>query len=403
MIPCYVAGLAVLYEVCVGKAQIALIVVCMISATAIEQNRAEYDSAKAILEKHRESAFRMDGSPAAKKALNDEWDFLASYSATFLDSHPLSMLKAALNNLDHDMDSQIVQLQAGLVLVAVRQNEEGTVFLLSNKGSTYRRVWTIAEAHAQTDVQRNLLAAWRVASSGNDCLDKKPTPAPGACGPLYAQIGALSPDKKGRARFYVDAGYEQEMGATIRMQTSVWAWDGTAAELLYIDFHYSMIDANQGTRVAGDKLIVVKKDEFKSFFACGACEGRQLEERLRVGPDGTTKLGTVSLYPDLDRIDNLRYRIAKERPTASLASNQVVERLRPIIAEPKQESAKIEKDWFSVGMLADWATHTSKGEKQVCFVADDIGRLDFTMKANPDGWFVTNVTVNSDAFDCHKH
>jgi hypothetical protein len=183
----------------------------------------------------------------------------------------------------------------------------------------------------------------------------------------------------------VDAGYAQGAGATIGAQTSVWSWDGNTARLLWIDVHAVMVEQKLGIEFADGILTVGEKEEFRSFFACGSCEGRQVAHRLKITPTTIQDLGTFSTTPELDLVDELFWRLANGRQTADIAAAQVARLLKPQILAAKISSQKIYPDYFSTGMLMDVSVTQSGALKRLCFTVDDIGRLYFTIREAPTG------------------
>lgn len=371
-----------------------------------------YREAKHIYDEHSQPGFQHDDSPAALKALKDMWAASAD-EVTQLLSHNQGAtamdIDTALCNLESQTDcapssdgANVVKLAASLFLVAQSSEETGTVFVVGLRDGKPGLLWSINTAEPQQLDRRGLLAAWRVDRSGNAC-GKATGYNFARCGPLYAEVGLLTPTATGEPRFYIDAGYAQAAGATIGHQTSVWRWDGTIANLLWIDTHLVMIDQKTGNSFSDGVLTIGEKVEFRSFFSCGSCEGRQMLHRLRVTPSGIEDLGKTSTTPELDLIDELFWRLAHGKETSDIASPQVSHLLKPQIFESKALSKKIESDYFTTGMLGDVAITRGNSTKQLCFTVDgDIGRLYFTLKSTPGGQMtITHVVQPSGQFgDC---
>ena len=194
------------------------------------------------------------------------------------------------------------------------------------------------------------------------------------------------------------------MGATVGHQTSVWRWDGDSATLLWIDWHDFMIDQKIGTEFSDGILTIGEKDDFRSFYGCGSCEARQMVRRLHITPTGIVDLGKTSTTPELDLIDELFWRLANNKPTAELAAPEVSRLLRPQIASAREESKKIDSKWFSVGMLGDVSVKRNGDTESVCFTADDIGRLFFTIQSSHlvERRLVKVIQPTGDYGDCPK-
>ena len=352
-----------------------------------------YRFAEKMLERHKqEYDFLHDDSPEAVAALKSMWAASADAVVQFLTNRPAATpadISQALCQLEPapagcEMPtpdrSNVAQLGPQLFVVSEFSSEVGTVFVVGLRDGKPELLWSIGSAAAQSNDRRGLIGAWRAERAGGACRDKGTKYKPGACGGLYADLGLLTPDGDGRPRFYVNAGYAQLMGATVAHQTSVWRWDGDSATLLWIDLYDFMIDQNRSVEFHDGILSMEEKDEFRSFYSCGSCEARQMLRRLRITPNGVEDLGKVTTTPELDLIDEVFWRLAYGKPTEDIASPQVAELLKPQMAAAKRKSRKIAHDWFSTGMLGDVAyTHDGNVER-VCFTADDIGRLYFTVQ-----------------------
>jgi len=162
-------------------------------------------------------------------------------------------------------------------------------------------------------------------------------------------------------------------------------WDGESAKLLWIDWHDFMIDQKIGTEFVNGILTIGEKDDFRTFYGCGSCEARQMVRRLQVNPDGIVDLGKITTTPELDLIDELFWRLSNNSATADIANPAVSRALRPQIMSAKVESRKTDPKWFSVGMLGDVSVRLDGSSENVCFTADDIGRLYFVIAKNQTG------------------
>lgn len=371
-----------------------------------------YREAKHIYDEHSQPGFQNDDSPAAIKALKEMWAASADNVIQLLSHNPGATamdIGTALCNLESQTDcapssdgANVVKLAASLFLVAQSSEETGTVFIVGLRDGKPDLLWSIDTAEPQQLDRRGLLAAWRVDRSGNAC-GKATGYNFARCGPLYAYVGLLTPTATGEPRFNIDAGYAQAAGATIGHQTSVWRWDGATARLLWIDTHLIMIDQKTGNSFTDGVLTIGEKVEFRSFFSCGSCEGRQMLHRLRVTPSGIEDLGKTSTTPELDLIDELFWRLAHGKETSDIASPQVSRLLKPQIFESKARSKKIESHYFTTGMLGDVAVTRDNSTEQICFTVDgDIGRLYFTLKSTSGGQMtITHVVQPSGQFgDC---
>jgi hypothetical protein len=360
---------------------------------------SRYQEAKHQLESHSPSQdFLDDDSAAAVQALSDMWRASADAVVKLLVEQPgattqqISLVLCKLDGPSADCKDgngpapDVIQLGPQLFAAALFSGEVGTVFIVGPRKGKPTLLWSIEDAAPQAMDPRGLLGAWKLDRAGGKCREANSEHKPGTCGPLYAALGLLTPDSNGHPRFYISAGYAQIMGATIGKQASVWRWAGDRADLLWIDWYDFMIDQRLGDHFKEDILSFGEKEEFRSFFACGSCEGRAVMQRLRITPDGVDNMGKQSTMPELDLIDELFWRLSEGKSTASIATLQVSQLLRPQIVDAKRESHKIEPNFFSVGMLDDFSVHRSAQGTKVCFTADgDVGRLYFTLHRDADG------------------
>jgi len=354
-----------------------------------------YRDAVKVFRGHTQGDFLHDDTPAAIEALQRMWSASAESVVQLIARNPDATTKevdTALCELfpagdcgeKEGAQRSALALGPHIFLASQFSGEAGTVFIVGMRGGNATELWSINLSAPEKIDPRGLLDAWKANRAGEHCRQKDSGHPPGTCGPLYADIGVLTPDAKNRPRFYIDAGYAQIMGATVGHQTSVWRWDDDTARLLWIDWHDFMIDQKIGTEYKDGILSVGEKDEFRSFFSCGSCEERQMVRRLRVTPTGIEDLGKVSTTPELDLIDELLWRLARGKSTEEIASPEVSRILRPQVAAAKQESKKIDPNWFSTGMLDDVSIKRDGAFEQVCFTVDgDIGRLYFTLQDSP--------------------
>ena len=120
------------------------------------------------------------------------------------------------------------------------------------------------------------------------------------------------------------------------------------------------------------------KDEFKSFFACGSCEGQQLDWTIRIGPDRIDDLGMTSAAPELDLIDTLYDRILNAKPVTDLASPAVVKALESKTEAVRKEASGSD-DPPTLGMLWDWKVAVEGQRTKLWMSTDDGGSYLFTI------------------------
>jgi hypothetical protein len=164
-----------------------------------------------------------------------------------------------------------------------------------------------------------------------------------------------------------------------------------------------MIDQGMGTSFDEDKgtLVIGQKGEFRSFYDCGQCIERPLEQRVLVTKLGVEDLGVRSLAPEMDAIDEFLWRLSHGLPTSGAASTQAAQLLRSQVLESTHESRKIDKTFYSVGMVSD-VTRLTKTGAEVCVDSDDLGVLIVQMRRTADGgYFITHIAQpGGDAAAC---
>jgi hypothetical protein len=394
-----------------------LLIACACPSLIAQPSVQTYRDADVAFRVHvRDYDFLHDDSPAAVQALSAMWSatqqavlqLLAARSgatAQDIDKVLAQLDPADQSDSAHDDTGRpfAVQLASGLFLVTHFTGEAGTVFVAGFHNG-HPILWTIDHAAASENDPRGLIAAWRADRAGGKCREENSGHPPGTCGPLYASVGSLPPDANGHPRFYIDAGYAQTMGATIGKQTSIWVWDGDAAHLLWIDWFDFMIDQKIGTEFSDSVLSIGQKEDFRTFFGCGSCEARQSVRKVRLTPTAVEDLGKESTTPELDLIDELFYRLANDMPCADIAAPSVSKLLMPQLIDAKKESTKIEPGWTSVGMLGDVSVQPNGDTEEVCFTADDIGRLNFKVhmtNGKPDR-FLSVTQPDGNYEDCPR-
>jgi hypothetical protein len=384
------------------------------SGLLAQTSRERYETAWKILEAHTpQNDFWHDGSPEAITALTAMR--LVSQDAV------VELLRNKPNSTDQDIEAtlcqvrtsfldcgkddkpkaQVVNLGPQLFVIALRFDyESGAVFIVGSHGGKTSALWSINAAASQSLDSKGLLQAWRADRADEGCLDEHSGHLPGTCGPLYASVGALPSDVEGRPRFYINAGYAQLMGSTIASQSSVWRWDGDHATLLWIGLHEIMINQQHSVDFVDDILGFWEKEDFRTFYSCGSCEGKQVIERFRITPTSVDYLGKQTTQPELDLIDELFWRLAHGQPTSNIASPQVSSLLSAQIRRETRESQKIDKDFFSIGMFGDSFPTFFPGGEKFCFTADELGHLEFTIRPSSSGHNrLTSVSQPSGNFE----
>jgi hypothetical protein len=267
------------------------------------------------------------------------------------------------------------ELAPGLFAITSFVNEIGSVMVVGRRWNGARVLWSIATAGPQAVDKEHVLDAWRAGQAKESCREKAHEEGWGRCGPMFGRVNVLPPDARGRPRFYVVGEYAQAMGFTVGMQTSVWRWDTDHAELLWIGSYGAMIDSELRDTFEDEVLRLGEKEDYRTFFSCGMCEGREVWQRLKITPDGVEDMGKVAVHPELDLVDELFVRLSEGKATEDIATPEVARKLRPLFPKPGA-------DGVSFGMFEN-DTAMVQGGKSMCFTADEIGRLYFTLRDRP--------------------
>ena len=367
------------------------------------------------------SAHRPDGmtwhddSGDAVAALNAMWsavtqvgvDFLAAHGAADAQdlSHELASLLPETNpRLGPPLSADSVEIRPGLFLVAFNSYPAGTVFAIGrNSRGAAAVIWNLSLGGAQINDPLHLLASWHSSRAGNTCVTKNAY-ASGVCGPMTSvSIGSIPPSGNGEPRFYISATNAKDMGATNDEQISVWKWASSGPKLEWINLYAKGGEEEtvpNGVEYKNGMLRISEKHEFRTFTSCGSCAGRQMIRQIRVTPDGLQDQGLKSVHPELDLLDNLFRKIANGQAATAIASPQVVDFLRPLLMAAQGESRQIDPNWFSVGMLTGHKMTPHVKGYSLCFQADELGPLSFTLEPTSIGYFVSHVSENHDAKQC---
>jgi hypothetical protein len=300
-----------------------------------------------------------DGSqlnhPALTRGLVQQaWDSLGDFVA-WRAGRPLPRAAPAyaeaLSELGPRPSTTLTQLDPRTTIISVGDAGIGHVMIFT-QARDHIDVWHIDTAAPKTGEGFAALSCWTpLGDRGRPC-------SPNA-------IGVLPDNAAGAHRFYVNAGYAQAAGGTRGSQLSIWRWNGHAAEPLYVESYVTGGDAPaEGASVAGDVIRIGKKARYQTLDPCGACDGSQQVERLAVtADDHIDNLGTVSLTPELDLLDQIYTRVRQNQDVGELASQAaltVIERSwQPMIGREVHNLFINE---------AETATHDN-GRTQLCFRA----------------------------------
>ncbi|MGD0190493.1 MAG: hypothetical protein ABSD74_07115 [Rhizomicrobium sp.] len=322
-----------------------------------------------------------DGSEAAQGAVAREWSLIEQIAAAELDA-TMDLTKQPIAD---GVDANAIPLAGDTWLVSADIDGLGTVLVAKQSDSGFRSVWNIRQLDDGQLKAFPLLATWSVA----DAMALREFPF----GPMRGSIGSLGSDDFGRPLFYLDADYTAQEGNDCAYQLSVWAWDGGKAVPLLMHPYGQTLEATTGLEFRAPFLRLHEKDAFTTFFVSAPEPGRQMMWTALMEGDGVRDLGRKSLVPELDAVDELFVRLLKHLPTESVAAPKVAAFVSDALrnADLYVDSADPDNIYGAVGELWEGeVTHTEKGTI-LCFSADNLDNLAFTLERKDGGTFVTQV------------
>ena len=370
---------------------------CPAAAGPVEDEAAIH-AAEAALQDHFDGLF-LDDTPTAPALLDASFTAVRQWGVSYLNAHPgVSATAFAAAILKVAGDTSVVDLGGGAFLVAQPDGGAGQVFILAPGVGGATTAWSMAQA-SQAPGANPLLRAWLPARAQDGCRPTVPDSAWATCGPLQADIARLPDRADGKARFYVDATYSQRAGATLGAQISLWTWNGHTATPDVVGRYDWEVDQTVRTHLAGPLLTIHEKDDFKTFYACGSCEGRQLIWTLKLTPSGVQDLGKRSLEPDLDLIDELIDRSIRRAPTADIAAPAAAALIGKAV-DAKRHEFQPTVSRPAVGMLMGWSERGVAARRIVCVAIDTFGQFDFTFAGAGAARRIAAVTPIADDKEC---
>lgn len=350
-----------------------------------------YAAAQKVLNAKCDQFCGYDLADAAEvKALDDLWDATEDWTAAFLTSHSLRDLTRTIEKRETDAlnrrpnntaaPDSVTPLAPDLYAFTAQWGEAGTVFLAQKQAGHWQVVWDIRKADTKAFP---VLTSWRSEAARNNCREHASDDHYADCGPLFGAVTVLRPDAQGRPRFMLRATYAQFAGMTVGNQISFWRWNGHAAEPLIAKTYAFMIDDSSATEtVTPDRATLWVKDEFKSFYACGGCIGRQVHWTFRVLSDRIIDEGQKPVVPEMDAVDALLDQRLAHKPAADLASTEAIASLDRILAPLGKDGLSMESDHT--------VKHTATGAS-VCLSTDALPATRFDLIRRGSGFFVTAV------------
>lgn len=316
-----------------------------------------------------------DGKPGTDRLVAAQEQAVQRWVADWLDLHPHAdpaALADAGKRLHDDWSISAVRLSHGDMLVAAAMVWPGSVFILgTDPRGGYHLRWSLSQPQHRLDrAADHALSLWQPAVQNSHFPSHWIMGAP--------DIGRLPDGADGAARFWIAASYQNDMGATITRQLSLWSWRGDRARpLLLSDFDLGL--AQHEPMLRGTILHVPSKSDWHSFGACGMCAGRVVDLRFAVGPDKVRALPTPTQTPELDLIDrvysSLLWRYSARSLATPAALRIIREKLHDRIAEKDPELRGY------AGMVMGWNRWSDHGRRWACLSVDGSGALAFAFDA----------------------
>jgi hypothetical protein len=366
---------------------IALLGPCPAIAQSFQQADRELRAAEKLFQGAHEWVVPED-TPRIRALMKREWHAEQVWAAAYLARYPgathAELRHPQLGKRDIPLTFDFAHLGRGAFLVAARDGEVGTVFILAPGDGGLTPIWSVTDARTPAGLARgNELHNW---SADCSVLYSKQR----ICLPLWGRIGILPSKADGTERFYIDATYAQDAGATVANQFTIWDWNGAKATPRYLKIYLMMVEQPTGLRHRGDTIILRMKEDWGHFHSCGQCNGRQRDLTLKLTPSGQQEFGVRSIHPELDRIDLLIDRVLAGKPAGDVASDQAIAMVRSQLSEnlaqmkdPKQaDIAPL------LGMVMNYRITHRKRETQVCLDLDSDISNRFTLLGNR----ITSVT-----------
>lgn len=311
-----------------------------------------------------------EDTPRNRALMKREWRAQQDWASAYLALHPKSshaqLRHPEFGKNDIPIEFEFAGLGHGAVLVATRDAEIGTVFVLAPRNRGLATIWSVTDVRPPAGLVRgNRLHDWSA-----DCSVRYPKEI--LCRPLSGSIGILPAKPDGTARFYIDATYAQDAGATAGNQVTIWDWDGSKATPRYLKVYSIMVEQPDGLRQKGDTIVLRMKDDWAHFFSCGACNGRQRDLTLQLTATGVRERGVRSIHPELDRIGLLIDRIFAGKPAGDIASPQAITMIRAQASDniEQMKDPKQANTAPVLGMVSNYRITHRKQATKVCLELD---------------------------------
>jgi hypothetical protein len=316
----------------------------------------------------------LDGRPGTDRLVEAQWRTVQRWATDWLDANPRANPKALIKagaRFGDEWSMSAATLGGGDMLVGVSASygRMGTAFILgSNAAGVHRVRWSTATPQKPLDSEADrALLLWRPTAQNERCSND--------CRMVgWNSVGRLPDSADGAKRFWIEATYAQDIGATVGKQLSLWSWrDGRARPVLVRD--YAVMVDQTGSVLRGAILHLRSKRSWDSLSACGSCFGRETNLRFAIGPRRVRELPPVSLTPEIDVVDRVFSRVLVGRSASALASRSALRVIRMQLADSFAETDSQLRS--AAGMVMGWGRWNVHGVRWACLNVEGVGATAF--------------------------
>jgi hypothetical protein len=352
-----------------------------LQAAAGETPEERLQAAIVEFQQHTGDHSELDGKPGDLVAWNELWAALQAF---------------VVDQMDHSVSPQTIQTHtppldntwSGITIVPIGHNSYavsanagwfGNIFLIAKHEGHFRIVWDIRNSELGLSKW-----GWNYEAARGKCKQ---------CRAAEGKVFALPLDAAGRPRFYIDAHYAQDAGATSGAQLSIWSFNGTTATAV-LKKNYIVVADDEFTPTNTASLIKRHdKHEYRMFFACGSCLGRMLTWTINTKPEGISDLGESPDIPEADAVDEVFFRLWNNVDTKALASPEVLQQMGTLVAEEK--ARKYDPKFPTLGMLMSTFASRSQSHTKLTFDTDNEAapKMVFSILHKKSGYYLEKLEI----------
>lgn len=341
-------------------------------------------TAVTALEKHTGDFGGLDGKPGDVDALSTLWTETQAYVAAKLDRHisPKIIEKQAPALSSYYGGLHVVPIGPNLFAISANAGPLGNVFISGKQNGHFTTLWDIRRSPMGTTPW-----GWNREAAQGKCLH---------CRSAWGSVTALPPDSAGHARFYIDARYAQDAGATQGAQLSIWRFNGRTADVLLKKNYIVVADDENGPSDKGPSIRRHNKREYRMLFACGSCLGRTMIWTIKVTPEGVADQGEIPEVPEADVIDEVFFRLWYGKDARTLARPEVLSQMSAIVVGAKK--ARTDPKFPTLGMVM--ATSAARlGRQTVVTLSTDVDSapvMRFAVDHTKSGSILTKLEISQE-------